>query len=383
MIPLQKNAFSFDENICYLNCAYMSPQLKVVSKAGQESVRLKEHPWSIGLETFFSTPEKARTLFASLIDATADDVAMIPSVSYGIETARLNIARQREFKPGANILVLEDQFPSNVYPWRSLVDTQPGLLSLRTVKRPLDYDWTAALEAAIDEQTVIVAVPHCHWTDGSVIDLPRVRQFCDNQGAALVVDASQSLGAMPFSIKTIHPDFLVTASYKWLLGPYSLGFMYIDPKYQQGQPLEQNWTNRKNSENFAELVNYRDDYQPGARRFDVGERSNFALVPMAIAALTQLHEWGVTNIANTLRTLTNAIARRAESLGLGYIPEHARAAHMTGIQIPTEIATNLNEQLQNEKIFVSLRGKSLRISPHLYNSMQDIEHLFHILEKQL
>ena len=103
----------------------------------------------------------------------------------------------------------------------------------------------------------------------------------------------------------VQPDFLVTASYKWLFGPYSLGFLYVHPRYQDGKPLEHGWIARKNSEDFAGLVNYQDEFQPGARRFDVGERSNFALMPMVLAALQQILAWQVPEITATLSTSLN------------------------------------------------------------------------------
>src|SRR5207302_9711371 len=120
-------------------------------------------------------------------------------------------------------------------------------------------------------------------------------------GAALVVDVTQSLGASPLNVTDVQPDFLVSAAYKWLLGPYSLGFLYVAPQHRQGTPIEFPWINREGSEDFAQLVNYRSTFQPGARRFDVGVKSNFILLPMAIVALQQILQCGVAMIDMTLR----------------------------------------------------------------------------------
>ena len=159
----------------------------------------------------------------------------------------------------------------------------------------------------IDGGTAVVAVPNCHWTDGSLVDLVRVGERVREVGAALVVDGIQSLGAMPFDVSEVRPDFLVAASYKWLLGPYGVGFMYVDEKHRGGRPIEHNWINRHRSEDFAQLVDYQDAFQPGARRYDVGERSNFVLLPMAAEALRQLLDWGVENVSETIGTLTDLI----------------------------------------------------------------------------
>ncbi len=375
MLPNQKYLFEIPENITYLNCAYLSPQLRSVSDAGISGIRQKEQPWTITPPDFFENSEKARSLFARIIDAAADDIAIIPSVSYGIGVAAKNINVQ----PGQKIVLLHEQFPSNVYPWRELARTCNA--EIETVQRPANDDWTTALLEKIDGQTAAVAAPNCHWTDGSLVDLAAIRRRCDAVGAALVVDATQSLGAMPFSIKKVRPDFLIAAGYKWLLGPYSLGYLYVAPKHHGGQPLEYNWLNRENSEDFAGLVNYRDEFQHGARRFDMGERSNFTLMPMAVAALQQINEWQVEQIYETLSGLTGQIAERAKKLGLSVAPAKFHAGHLIGIRFPGGVPAALIEQLKAEKIFVSVRGNSIRIAPHLYNSETDVEKLFSVFER--
>jgi selenocysteine lyase/cysteine desulfurase len=144
--------------------------------------------------------------------------------------------------------------------------------------------------------------------------------------------------------------------------------------------LEHNWISRKHSEDFAGLVNYRDDFQTGARRFDVGERSNFALMPMAFTALKQICDWQVPEIASTLSTLTAEIALQATAMGLNVAPLHLRAGHMLGIRFPEGVPENLIDRLAQNKIYVSVRGNSIRISPHVYNTEHDIEKLFQTLQ---
>jgi len=374
MIPSQKHLFNIPEDITYLNCAYLSPQLRSVTEAGHKSVAGKENPWLLTPPDFFTLTEQTRSLFAALIEAQADDIAIIPAVSYGVSVAVLNV----KVAENHAVVVLEDQFPSNVYPWRELAREKGA--KLKTVARPQDDDWTAALMDNIDENTAVVAVANCHWTDGSIIDLVKLGQRCKETKAALVIDATQSLGALPFSVSEVQPDFVIAASYKWLLGPYSLGYMYVKPDYHAGVPLEHNWINRKHSEDFAGLVNYRDDFQTGARRFDVGERSNFALMPMAFTALKQICDWQVPEIASTLSTLTAEIAQRAIALGLNVAPTHLRAGHMLGIRFPEGVPADLIEQLSRNQIYVSVRGNSIRISPHVYNTEHDIEKLFKTLQ---
>jgi selenocysteine lyase/cysteine desulfurase len=230
-------------------------------------------------------------------------------------------------------------------------------------------------------RTAVVAVPNCHWTDGSLVDLVRVGEAARSVGAALVVDGMQSVGARPLDVGEVQPDFLVTSSYKWLLGPYGLGFMYVGERFRDGEPIEHNWINRRGAEDFSRLVDYEDAYGPGARRYDVGERSNFVLLPMAVEALRQVLAWGVGEIETALGVLTGRIEERAREAGIGAVPARARAAHMIGLRLGPDTPADLAARLASEDVYVSVRGSSLRVSPHLYNTEGDVERLFAALAR--
>ncbi len=376
-ITCQRDLFEIPDGITYLNCAYMSPLLRAAREAGQAAVARKSAPWRIAAADFFDESEALRHLFAELISSDADGVALIPSAGYGLSLAAANLS----MRPDQHVLLLEDQFPSNVYPWMDLAKRTGG--SLRFVERPPDFDWTQALLDSIDARTAVVAVPHCHWTDGSLVDLARVGEKTRAAGAALVIDATQSLGAAALDAGRIKPDFLVAAAYKWLLGPYSLGFLYAAPGRREGRPCDFNWITRAGSEDFAGLVKYCDGFQPGARRYDVGERSNFALVPIAMAGLRQILAWHVEEIAATLAGITARIEGGAPRLGLQTIPRDRHAAHLIGIRSDAPLPANLSTRLAAANIFVSVRGNSVRISPHLYNTREDADRFLSTLAKML
>jgi selenocysteine lyase/cysteine desulfurase len=377
MIPNQRHLFDLPDDVAYLNIAYTAPLLHAAANAGRAAIQAKQNPWTISSNDFFSSVETVRNLFSGIVGCDSDCVAIIPAVSYGIALAAKNLPLEE----GQSIVVLDDQFPSNVYSWRSLASQKNA--EVKTVLRPVDNDWTAALLERIEDTTAIVAVANCHWTDGTLIDLEKIGELCRSKGAALVVDGIQSLGAMPFSVERVQPDFLVAGTHKWLLGPYSFGFCYVDPKWHDGMGLEENWMNRAASEDFSRLVDYRDNYQKGARRFDMGESSNFILSPIAAAALRQILDWGVENIAVTLQAKTDAIADRTREIGLVVAPGNARAPHLIGISKPGGFPKELPNLLAQEKIFVSVRGESIRIAPHVYTSEEDIERLFSALRKGL
>jgi selenocysteine lyase/cysteine desulfurase len=376
MIACQRDAFDIPDDVAYFNCAYMGPMLKVVRKAAEAAIARTGQPWQVTTDDFFTPPERARSLFARLINARPDDVAITPSASFGISTAARNLRIAR----GQAIVMLDEEFPSNVYAWQALAKRDGG--ELRIVRRPPDADWTAAILDALDDRVAIAALPHCHWTDGGSVDLQRVSAALQKLGARLVLDVTQSLGVVPLDVTRIKVDYLACASYKWLLGPYSLGFLYVAEEHHGGEPLDYNWITRERSEDFAGLVDYRDGYQPGARRYDMGERASFVLIPMVIAALEQLLAWTPEAIMATLAGITDRIADHAAELGVTVAPTELRAAHILGLGFRDGKPAGLVEQLREHKIFVSVRGQTMRVAPHVFVSAGDVDRLLDALRRR-
>ncbi len=376
MIPSQRHLFELPDDVAYLNCAYMAPLMHAVVEAGRQGVGRKARPWELTAPDFFSAPDRARALFARIVNAHAEDIAIIPAASYGMAIA----ARNLPLAAGRTIVLLADQFPSNLYPWRAAAARSGA--EIVTVDAA-DGDLTAAVLAAIDERTAIAALPHCRWTDGALLDLERIGDAVRATGGALALDLTQSAGALPIDIAKVKPAFAASACYKWLMGPYTLGFLYVHPDYQDGEPIEYGWSPRAGAEDFARLVDYRDEYAPGARRYDMGEMSSFHLMPMAIAAMEQVLAWGVENIAGTLSARTAAIAGRAHAIGLGSQPAERRAGHFLGLRFAGGIPPGLPETLAREKVHVSVRGRSVRVTLHLYNTDTDVDRLFAALEPVL
>jgi selenocysteine lyase/cysteine desulfurase len=375
IIPCQRDKFEIPDDVAYLNCASLSPLSKAVAAAGDRGLDAKLHPWSLTSEDFFTEGDIVRGLFARLIGTEAKDIALVPSVSYAMAVAAKNLP----LRPGRRAVVLAQQYPSNVYPWGDLARRNGG--ELVTLPTPESGDWTQSILAALDERVDIVAVPQNHWVDGRLIDLVAVGRRAKEIGSALVLDLTQSLGARPFYVKDVDPDFIACAGYKWLMGPYSFGYLYAAPRRQQGEPIEQGWITREGSRDFARLVDYKDGLVPGAVRYDVGERSNFALTPMARTALEQVLDWGVDRIAASLAVLTDAIVARTRSLGLEALPQGVRAGHYLGLRFPGGMPDGLVQRLAAANVHVSKRGAGLRVTPHLYNTMDDIDRFARVLEQ--
>ena len=376
MLPPQTDLFSLPDGLHYLNAAYMSPLLKSVEAAGIEGVRAKRVPTDIAPAAFFSSADRVRGLVARLVGGAPEQVALVPAVSYGMAT----VAKNLDVAAGQTLVVVADQFPSHVYPWRRLA-AEAGA-TVRTVAAPASLgtpgrgaDWNAALLEAIDGDAALVAVPNVHWADGTVFDLEAVGARCREAGAALVVDATQSLGALPLSVAAVRPDALVAAGYKWLLGPYGMGALWLGERFREGRPLEENWIGRAGSERFSGLTDYEDAYAPGAVRFDVGERSNPILLPMLAAGLEQILAWGVDEVQATCRARADRITEGARALGYG-AEDGARAGHLFGLAPPPGADVEaIRQALDERNVSVSVRGGALRVSPHVYNGAADADAL--------
>lgn len=377
-LDCRRSDFSLPADVHYLNCAYMGPLPVRSQEAGHAGVRAKAVPTTIEPPDFFEDSDTARSLFAGIIGGTADRVAIIPSVSYGIATVARNV------RCGAHntIVIAAEQFPSNVYAWRRLA-LESGA-ELRAIAAPSAHargeSWSEALLDAIDGRCALVALPHVHWTDGTRFDLERIGERARETGAVFVIDGTQSIGALPFDLERIRADAVICAAYKWLLGPYGIGFAWFGPRFDDGTPLEETWIGREHSEDFQHLVDYRDTYQPGAARFDVGERSNFILLPMAIESMRLVAEWRAERIQQYCDNLFAAVIEEAAALGFRTESRQWRGAHLFGLRTPPGVdLAGLGAALRAHGVHASLRGTALRVSPNVYNDEGDARALLHAL----
>lgn len=376
MLTCQKDLFRIPEEVSYLNTAYMSPLLKRVEAIGKEAVGRKSLPYEIFPEDFFTPVLELKQEFARLLDTEEwERMAPIPSASYGIASVVNNILVSRD----QEILMVEDQFPSNVYSWMRLAKDRS--LKLKFIPSPppssdKGHKWNEAILAAIGDQTAVVTLPHVHWSEGIVFDLKAIREKSRKHGAYLIIDGTQSIGAYPFSVREIQPDAIICGGYKWLMGPYSLGMGYYGPAFDDGLPIEDNWINRLGSEDFSGLVHYEDQYKPKAHRYSVGEGSNFILVPMLHAALQQLNDWGVENIQSYCSYISEGFVEGLRSRGYDILSSDQRVAHLFGIGLLNGGDKRvLKARLAEQQIYVSIRGNFVRVSPHVFNTKEDLARL--------
>ena len=372
----QKGKFSLPQDVIYLNTSYMSPLLKSVEKSGIEALQGKSKPFTITPNDFFEPVTKLKKLYATLIDTKEyNRIACIPSVSYGIATVTNNI----QLNSGDEILVVEDQFPSNIYSWKKLAEKYDAVI--KTIEKPktgtnIAKRWNEDILEAITSKTAVVAMCHVHWADGTLFDLKAIRKKTLEHNALLIIDGTQSVGAMSFSIPEIRPDALICAAYKWLLGPYSFGFAYFGSYFDNGSPIEEPWSNRKDSENFAGLTNYKDEYKDGANRYCMGETANFISVPMATEAIKQIIEWSPSDIQKYCYKISNEALKELQKLGFKIEDSNYRSHHLIGIKIPDFVnIEKLKQQFAKNAIYLSFRGNYIRVAPHLFNTKEDFTQL--------
>ncbi len=382
MLACQKELFSLPNDVHYLNCAYMSPLTKAVEAAGVAGIQGKRVPTTIKPAHFFDTARETKAIFADLVNAPPASISIVGSASYGIATVAKNIP----LSPHQTIVIAGEQFPSNVYAWMRRAEETGA--KIKTVEPPADSEnrgarWNEAILEAITPETAVVAMAHVHWADGTLFDLVAIGARAREVGAAFIIDGTQSVGALPFDVAEIQPDALICAGYKWLLGPYSIGLAYFGPRFMDGVPLEENWINRENSENFGGLVSYTPNYQPGATRYDVGEKSNFILLPMLHQALLHLQEWGIPSIQTYCADLTKSFCEEIKTLGFAVESPRWRAHHLFGIRVREDLSMErLMSAINRANISVSTRGTAIRISPNVYNDAEDVNALLQVLKQE-
>jgi selenocysteine lyase/cysteine desulfurase len=379
MLPSQRSLFDIPRDVCFFNAASWSPLPLASQEAGRIGVARKGQPWQLDADFAAGQHQRARNAAAALIHAEPDDVALIPSVSYGVATAA------KIFSPpaGSRVLVLQDDHSSPVLEWTARAEQQSFIVE--TVSRPADGDWSTAVIGAIERPGApavgLASISSVHWSDGGLLDLTAIAAALRRHGAALLVDATHSVGVMTVDVTTLDPDFLVFPTYKWVLGPYGRAFLYVARRHQDGAPLEQTSYGRRGI--AAERAPYMRDttYVTGARRFDMGERDHFVSLEMAAVGMELVAQWGSDALAARLRALNRRIADGLAGSGVLMSDERVRAPHILSLTFHHGMPDGLIERLAAQRVYVAPRLGRLRISPHSYNDEADVDRFVEVLRK--
>ncbi len=280
-------------------------------------------------------------------------------------------------------MVIDEQLPSNMHSWQKLAEKYDAKIIV--IETPGNTkQWNEHILNAINAKTALVTMGNIHWSNGCLFNLKAISVKAKSHNALLVIDGSQTVGALPFSVKDIQPDALICAGYKWLFGPYGTAYGYFGSYFDKGNPIEENWTNRLNSEDFSGLTNYQSEYKPMANRYSVGESGNFIYVKMQIAALKQIIEWTPKAIQDYCKQISSDAVKELKALGCKIENDDYRTHHLFGIKLPDSIDLDaLKKDLFSKNIFVSFRGTYIRISCHLFNTAEDFKPLINCLASHL
>jgi selenocysteine lyase/cysteine desulfurase len=370
----QRELFAISPGTAYLDAAYLSPIPIAAAEAGVAGAWIKAAPWKMTIGSFYDEVEEARALAAVLIGAEADEIAVTAATSYGMSIAAANVP----VPAGSAIVMMENEHTSNRYVWYELAERNGAHIVV--APKPADDDWTAALTGAIRTSpwpVAVVAGSLVHWFEGMLLNLESVALASREAGACLVVDGTQWVGALPFDVRRVRPDFLSFATYKFLLGPYRQAFLYADKRWHEaGVTLEHHSWNRLGGEKPDFYKVNKPGFIAGARRFDMGERSDFATLPSTIVSLKMLRDWGLDAVSGRLVYLNRLIWDEAEKRGLIAGRPMRPIPHIAVLELDDRLAPDAGPRLKAAGVHVTLRGSKMRVSPHVYNEEADIAQLF-------
>jgi selenocysteine lyase/cysteine desulfurase len=381
MLASQRALFDIPREVCFLNAASWSPLPLKTLEAGRQAVARKARPWLLDNEFAGKQYERTRKAAARLIKADPEDVALISSVGYGVATA----AKVLRVPQGSRVLVLKDDHSSPVLEW--MTRAGDGGFTVEAVECPGNGDWTEAVLAAIERPgaapIAVASISSVHWSDGGEVDLGRVARALRAQGAALLVDATHSVGVTELDVRRLDPDFVVFPTYKWLLGPYGRAFLYAAKRHQGGIPLEQTSYGRRAVKAEQDVYVRDASYVDGARRFDMGERDHFISMEMASIGMEMMAEWGSNAVVERLAMLTGRLADGLRNEAVQVPETQVRAPHILSLGFRDGMPKDLVARLALENVHVAPRLGRLRISPHVYNDEDDVDRFIAVFRGQM
>ena len=367
------------EDATYLNLAGQAPMPKASLKAIQASIEAKKFPHHKPDSTFFELPNRVRENLARLIHAKPEEIGLTTGATSGLQA----LAYALEWKPGDEVVTAAREFPLQYTVWKPM-EKREGI-RLKIVQPRERFLTSEDLIAALTPKTRVVSVSLVRFDDGVMLDAERLAAACHAQGTLLALDASQCCGAIPLDVRTLGADFLICAGYKWLLGPFGTGFFWA--KHEQlasVRPAPFYWMAVAGSDNFAKL-NFADP-QPAAsvKRWDTPEWAsyfNFNLAGLD-ASVEFVTRAGAETVAAHNRALIDQMFERLPKdrcVAASPLNAKQRGPYGCFCARSPEKTAELYERLKKENIIVSLREGNIRVSPYLYNRVQDIDRLIAVI----
>ncbi len=359
----------------YLNHASTGPLPQRALDATAEFNRLRAAPHRLTDEYQFATLARSRELIASLIGADAGEIALATNTTYGINLAAFSLP----FRTGDVVLAPDLQFPANIYPWMHLAATRG--VEFHRVPCPNGFDIeTLMRELERRPRVRAVTVSWVGFSDGARVDLRALGAVCRERGIYFIVDAIQGLGPLTLDLGAMHVDILACGAQKWLLSPWGSGFVYVRRELVQAiVPHDVSWLDVKGSDDFTRLTDYDLTWRDDARRFE------FITLPFQDfaglnASLELFRELGPANVESYVARLADVIVdwtRTRDDVTLVTPAEPSRRAGIVSVRPRDAVAANT--RLRAAGIRASLREGAIRLSPHCYNTVTEIETALDVL----
>jgi selenocysteine lyase/cysteine desulfurase len=363
-------------DIAYLNTSYHSPLPLAAVQAAQTALECKTRPYLLPDMAHFDPPDRAREKLARLIGADADEIAINTGASGGLAAVAAGI----DWQPGDEVLIARGEFPAHFATWLSY--ERAGKLKMRIFTPRARFVTAADYIENIGPRTRVVSASFVRFDDGARLDSAPVGTACRRAGAALVLDLSQAAPAIPISIRELGADFAVCSGYKWLLGPYGVGFFWVrreSTELLKTGPIY--YLSLEGAKNFHSLPLDNLRPVPGARRWDSAETASFTNLAALNASLDLLLRVGVTALAqHNQELISQLIADLPKGFSLASPAETDRRGPYVCIaaQSPEDTA-HCYEKLRAAQVFVSFREGALRVSPYLFNTPVHISRLLEVL----
>ena len=366
-----RKEFEDFEGVAYMDAATMSPLPLASARAAQTAVEWKKLPHRMPQSLFFDLPDRVREKLARLIGGDAEEIAITTGASGGLAA----VAAGMDWKPGDEVLVGRGEFPAHFSTW--IPYERGGKLRVRGIEPRGQFITAQDYEEHIGPQTRLVSASLVRFDNGALLDATRVAKACHAVGAALLLDISQCVGAIPIAIRELGADFAVSSGYKWLLSPYGTGFFWVAREWAEqlhAGPLY--WMALDGARDFNSLQLGGLRPAAGSRRWDSPETANFINLAPMDASLDLLLRLGVEAVASHTRALTREFIERLprDRCVLASPSEEERRGPYVCVVARKEGETQaLFEKLREAQIIVALREKALRISPFIYNTSEDID----------
>ena len=369
-MPLRNHFPIFSEKV-YLNSCSQGALSVDVSQAYRQYLRDWQElgsPWELWVDKL----EDTRHAFAGLINANADEIAVTASVSDAVAS----LAGALDFSGPRNKIVGTDfDFPTTAQIWHAQAARGAQVVHVAAAGNILPPERFAD---AIDERTLLVSVPHVCYRNGSLADVASIVEIAHAKGALVLLDAYQSLGTMPLDVAELNVDFLTAGVLKYLLGSPGLGYLYVHKAQLAGlDPTTTGWFAQ--ADIFAMDI-YAHTPSPTARRFEGGTPPVPCLYATPVG-IRLVQEVGLAQIQNHVRTITDAIKHEAMRRGFNIASPVDPMRHGALVALRSHKVDLLVKWLADEGIIVSSRDDNLRISPHFYNNLEDVERLMAALAK--